>query len=134
VDTLTDLNPEWLGLLRPESGEGISLDCPKCGSKHRLAAYFKNPIDGKEAAAWQKPIWERTGETFNALTLSPSLQYPCFHGWVENGKVFDIVETPMIVVDGELDKGGRPVALSPTQTIGYATQAILRAKQMLEEW
>jgi hypothetical protein len=111
---LTELNPKWCGLLRPDSGEGITLDCPKCGSSHRLCAYFDNPLDGEPAAYWQKPIWKRDGETFETLTISPSIEYPCFHGWIEDGQVIDISESPMrvkMLIGGAI----RDVALSPKQ-------------------
>ena len=111
---LCDLHPKLVGLLRPCSGEGILFDCPKCGPGHRLAVYFDNPIDGQPPAAWQTPKWVRTGESFEELTIEPSIQYPCFHGWVEDGQVIDIGESRMcavMVIDGVRTL----VALSPRQ-------------------
>lgn len=108
---LIDLNPKWAGLLRPKSGEGVELDCPVCGPTHRLCAYFSNPLDGQSSAPWQQPTWAREGETFPDLTLAPSIQYPCFHGWIERGQVIDISESPLVV---NIPGKGR-VALSPLQ-------------------
>jgi hypothetical protein len=111
---LINLNPKWIGLLRPNSGEGLTLDCPKCGSTHRLAVYFSNPVDDQPAALWQNPTWKRTGNSFEAITIEPSIQYPCFHGWIEDGQVIDIGESPanaIAIINGEQ----RLVALSPKQ-------------------
>jgi hypothetical protein len=111
---LLDLNPKWCGLLRPTSGEGLTLDCPKCGPVHRLAVYFSNPVDGKDAAPWQNPQWKRTGDKFALLTVEPSLEYPCFHGWIEEGEVIDISESPARVI-ATINGAQRIVALSPKQ-------------------
>lgn len=118
---LIQLNPEWSGLLRPNSGESILLDCPNCGPKHRLCAYFSNPLDNQPCAPWQNPTWNRIGESFETLTLEPSIQYPCFHGWIEEGQVIDVRESKVhtwSMVDG------RPqlVALSPRQVIASGMQ------------
>ncbi len=114
---LTRCNPKWIGLLRPNSGEGLTFDCPTCGPGHKLAIYFSNPVDGNSAASWQDPTWKREGETFDSLTVEPSIQYPCFHGWIEDGKIIDINESTtrtMILVNGVL----KVVALSPKQATG----------------
>jgi hypothetical protein len=89
----------------------MTLNCPTCGPCHRLAVYFSNPVDGKESAQWQVVKWEREGETFDALTISPSINYGCFHGWIEDGKVIHISESPMRVHM----RGRGLVALSPRQ-------------------
>jgi hypothetical protein len=94
---LTEFNPEFIGLLRPKSGEGIAFACPVCGPSHTVAAYFDNPIDGKESASWQTPKWTREGDSFSDLTIIGSLKYPCFHGWVEDGQVILISESPLYV-------------------------------------
>jgi hypothetical protein len=110
MKALTEFNPEFVGILRQNSGEGISFDCPVCGSNHRLVAYFDVPVDGKEKAVWQTTVWKRSGSSFNDLTLEPSIQYPCFHGWIENGQVIDIRESPATaIVNNQL------IALSPMQ-------------------
>lgn len=129
---LAKLNPKWIGVLRPNSGEGIQFGCPVCGPKHALVAYFSNPLDGQPRAEWQKPVWERVGETFEQLTVRPSMHYPCFHGWVERGRVFGVGESPLTAL---LTIDGKPqiVALSPEQTINLARQASLAAEKMLGE-
>lgn len=113
---LIDLTPKWTGLLRPNSGEGLTLECPACGPAHTLAVYFSNPVDGKPPAIWLKPseIWLRENDAFENLTVAPSIQYPCFHGWIEGGNVIDISESPatvLMVIAGKETL----VALSPQQ-------------------
>lgn len=98
---LLDLNPEWSGC----GGEGVTnadgspvprrervavlLDCP-CGCAHRLHVPFANPPDGL-GPIYQDYGWQRTGETFEDLTLTPSIQreFParCWHGFITNGEV-----------------------------------------------
>jgi hypothetical protein len=126
---LRDLNPEWVGQLRPNSGEGISLDCPVCGPTHRLVAYFSNPLDGKEPAPWGEK-WKRTGSAFDVLLVEPSLDYEqCFHGWIEYGLVFQQSESPL-VVPMQTDKGFKLVALSPNQALTLCGQVIQKVNDM----
>ena len=100
---LTDLNPRWIGT----GGKGITdmdgnpvpyranvallFDCP-CGCESEVCLSILNPLGGA------KPLkdgnkWERTGETFEDLTLHPSFQrvVPCsYHGWVKNGEIIQV--------------------------------------------
>lgn len=118
MQSLLKYNPKWLGILRPGSGEGLSLDCPVCGASHKLVVYFDNPVDGKEKASWQQIVWKRTGDSFENITIEPSIQYQCFHGWIEKGQVIDIKESPAIV-QALINNNGilslQNVALSPMQ-------------------
>lgn len=87
-------------------GVGVSFlcPCPTCTPQRtgdrakdfhlRVFVGFRNPLDGgpphdsREAAQW-----ERTGETFDTLTLRPSILSAAekggcgFHGFVTNGEV-----------------------------------------------
>lgn len=95
---LTDLNPKWVGhggdgTVNPDGSEpprrervAISFDCP-CGKCGRVAIMFSNPIDG--LGPLQDHAWHREGDSFENLTLSPSiLRHPCgWHGFIEQGKV-----------------------------------------------
>jgi hypothetical protein len=82
------------GLPVPErSGIGVSFDCP-CGCGRRCAVPFANPLDGQPAPEGYSGGrgWNRTGDTFEALTLSPSIQRVepdgCrWHGWIRDGEV-----------------------------------------------
>ena len=103
---LVDLHPEWMGA----GGEGISnadgspapgrrgvgvlLDCP-CGNTdegHRLYVPFANPLDGGAPMQTGKNNgWQRTGDTFDTLTLTPSILRivpSCgWHGFITNGEI-----------------------------------------------
>ena len=109
---LTNLHPEWIdghvpmtsdggGPLPPlgtnaRRGIGMICDCPcgKCDPEDggRLYVPFANPLDGGPEHEANRPAWRRTGETFAAMTLEPSiLRDPdkggCgWHGWVCNGE------------------------------------------------
>lgn len=109
---LIDLNPIFAsyggsGVSRadgspiPETkGVGVIFDCP-CGVKdedHRCFVIFKNPIgpgpgvDGTDWYAHSKG-WQRTGETFETLTLTPSIQrleYCRWHGWITAGETITV--------------------------------------------
>lgn len=98
---LVDLDPHWLvsrdanGYEQPGGRRiGITFLCP-CGCRgtdreRRLWATFKNPIDGGEAEPDWPVYWQRSGETFEDLTLSPSIDASRFghwHGFITNGEV-----------------------------------------------
>lgn len=132
MNRLTDLHPEFIGCLRPgpASGEGVTFDCPACGPKHRLVAYFSNPLDGQPPNGWT-PKWERDGTEFSALTVGPSLQYGCWHGWVEGGMVWDVHESPLIVPGVTLGRRDIPfVSLSPKQAEELCRDVLDRVAKM----
>lgn len=75
---------------------GLSFVCP-VHRTHRLAIFFVNPIDGGPPATAQN-LWHRNEETFDALTLGPSIdasgntnggqiKTPCWHGFIHYGQV-----------------------------------------------
>lgn len=100
---LTELNPEFCGgggegvynadmtPAMPRHGVGLLCNCP-CGCNHQLYVPFANPIDGSPPL---EPAygWQRTGETFETLTLTPSIlrgtaRGGCgWHGFITNGEV-----------------------------------------------
>lgn len=126
---LIELNPRWIGSYRtPEHGEGFAFDCPNCGPNHTLAAYFKNPLDGGVATPGSGQ-WQRTGSNFDEITVEPSMEYPCFHGWVENGIVFQQTESPL-VVPVETPQGLKLVALSPNQARNVCHQVLKTVEQL----
>jgi hypothetical protein len=78
-------------------GVGVEFDCP-CGNRdehHRCYIPFENPIDG---SAPVEKGWRREGETFEDLTLTPSIlrnraRGGCgWHGWITRGDVTGRVE------------------------------------------
>ena len=84
-------------------GVGVVFDCP-CGNhdeEHRCYVPFGNPLGPGPATSQQG--WHRTGETFETLTLSPSIfrrSAECrgatcpsgdmphgWHGYIMNGEI-----------------------------------------------
>lgn len=106
---LADLDPHWVGaggegvysrapdgtlVPAPERhGVGLSFDCPcgKCGQ--RCYVDFENPIDGGAPMPDPRPRWNRSGDTFETLTLTPSIlrntgKGGCgWHGFVRSGEI-----------------------------------------------
>lgn len=94
---LTDLNPKWVGCGEPgnEIIFGLRFDCPHCRVQ-KLAVLFSPFIDPHN---WiprigefhmDKQKWNREGETFETLTLKPSINTEFsghWHGFIENGEV-----------------------------------------------
>lgn len=99
---LLELDPHWMkGYFDgPERhGMGITFDCPHCpaGKRTRLGVAFVNPVDGGAPMpldptgknGWRF-LWRRTGDTFETLTLTPSIDASAqghWHGFISNGDV-----------------------------------------------
>jgi hypothetical protein len=98
---LTELNPRWTGsgeIGKSELIVGVTFDCPHCRTQ-RLGVVFKNAIDPHGWIAKgvtrhrDKNEWDRKGDTFDTLTLTPSIDTSqCdfqghWHGYIENGEV-----------------------------------------------
>lgn len=104
---LTDLNPRWLiaggpGITRngkpvpQRNGVGMSFDCP-CGCGQRRVVEFSNPLDGGPCHTDDGHTWDRSGDTFETITLKPSIRatrpHGCgWHGYITNGEVTGKVE------------------------------------------
>lgn len=75
------------------AGMAVSFDCP-CGCRGtdretRLCVWFANPIDGGLPTDDGK-LWNRTGDTFETLTLTPSIDASAFghwHGFITAGEI-----------------------------------------------
>jgi hypothetical protein len=104
---LVDLNPRFVGA----GGEGISdkdgnpsparhgigllftCPCGKCDEYHDCFVSFANQLDGGPPLPDERPLWQRTGDTFETLTLTPSIlrsveKGGCgWHGFITNGEV-----------------------------------------------
>ncbi len=85
---LTELDPAWVA----EDGQrvGVSFECPADDGAHGIGVPFVK-CDWSEGND-SKAVWQKTGETFEDLSLSPSIDctksgYCKFHGWVKNGIV-----------------------------------------------
>lgn len=101
-EPLRKYNPRWMGAggsgifdaqgnpVPEREGIGIIFDCP-CGNPDDIVAVeFDPPLDGKPPHRKDGHVWKRTGDTFDTLTLHPSILRVggCeWHGWVRNGLV-----------------------------------------------
>lgn len=110
---LVDLDPRWATVGGPDTfivqpdgtrvprperhGIGITFRCP-CPHAHenygeRVFVPFTNPLDGGpsyDLTNPQRAYWQREGDTFDTLTLRPSILRigGCgWHGFVTNGDV-----------------------------------------------
>jgi hypothetical protein len=101
---LTERFPNWVGAggegvsnadgspVAARHGVGILLDCP-CGCDRQLYVPFTNPLDGGPPVNDGHPTWQRTGETFETLTLTPSIlrsqeKGGCgWHGFITDGEI-----------------------------------------------
>lgn len=101
---LTDLNPKFLSSFDADGetkGMGVRLDCP-CGRReewHELYVPFENRIGPGPLADKTDPRgWKRTGDTFETLTLTPSIlrvdtptEGGCgWHGYITNGEIVTV--------------------------------------------
>jgi hypothetical protein len=112
---LVDLRPRWFAE-EGRHGQGLTFDCPCCVGRPdavRLAVAFVPALDGGPPCSlkisklvpvlWPPPAtgpghdicppgihWQRTGETLETLTLSPSIDASTaghWHGFVTRGEV-----------------------------------------------
>jgi hypothetical protein len=97
VGAFTDPKTKKTVMPTDRSGMGISFLCPK-HLDHRVAVFFANPIDGGPAVEGREFLMRRTGTTFEALTLGPSIdaskhthghdvKTSCWRGVIQNGEV-----------------------------------------------
>jgi len=107
---LIDLEPRWAmdadivigGVSRhydDRHGMGLSFECPHCVARERatgdkrvvrLGVYFSNPVDGLPPTDDATHLWQRSGETFDDLTLTPSIDASNdghWHGFITNGAI-----------------------------------------------
>ena len=95
---LTELNPRRVGVGDENNIiNGVTFDCPHCRVQ-RLGVMFHPPID---AGGWMargvtlfhgQLEWQRQGDTFENLTLTPSINTRIdvaghWHGFITNGAV-----------------------------------------------
>lgn len=86
-----ELNPQYAD--RPDRhGIGLLFDCPIHGDHCLVGVPFANPLDGGGPHEPSRPTWQRTGESFETLTLSPSIKVlggetGCeWHGFIRDGR------------------------------------------------
>lgn len=91
---LAELHPQFPNSSDGKRGVGVAFDCP-CGKHdeaHRCYVPFDVALDGTRVRPPERG-WQRTGETFEALTLTPSIQRmdDCrWHGFITNGEVITV--------------------------------------------
>jgi len=89
---LTELDPHWVAAFFGGPTIGILFECPHCRDTH-LAVYFvKDAIRPQGAATVHLTdyAWSRTGDSFENLTLTPSIDASAhghWHGFITNGAV-----------------------------------------------
>lgn len=110
---LIELEPRWCSDSHPESADkkqGVTFLCPHCRAR-RLGVFFDTPICSSspvDIVAFHKErlrvdahpfddihvggvLWHRvSGETFDTLTLTPSIDasaFGCWHGHITNGEI-----------------------------------------------
>lgn len=91
---LTELDPKWISHAGRDR-VGVRFLCPHCRSTY-LAVLFKNPVDGgfpvsdayDGIGANFGNRWQRDGDTFDTLSISPSIDTSGtghWHGYVTGG-------------------------------------------------
>lgn len=79
---LTELDPHWVADSKGVR-VGLSFDCPHCRTQ-RLAVPFH------ECFGWIQKPWNMSGDSFDNLSLSPSIDASAsghWHGFITNGEV-----------------------------------------------
>jgi hypothetical protein len=97
---LVDLDPHWTRAGKDRHGMGILFVCPVHGEGCHLGVWFRNPLDGGPPYpdSWGGKLWDRTGDTFETLTLRPSIHVhdtdadgnrtgTHWHGFIRNGEI-----------------------------------------------
>lgn len=104
---LTELDPRWMVLRDGGDAVGLTFRCPHCppgerGATTYLGVMFAQTVDRDQLNVDEKEwptymathpdakFWTRTGDTFDTLTLSPSVdvsQHGHWHGFVSQGDV-----------------------------------------------
>lgn len=80
--------PVWDHGHVPGRAVGVSFECPHC-RETRIAVAFASPVDGGPPSASFKRHWQRTGDSFETLTLTPSVdasESGHWHGFIANGQ------------------------------------------------
>jgi hypothetical protein len=88
---LAELEPHWV----EHEGKvcGVRFQCPEHHGTETWCLQvvpFSPALDGTVTKSWQSNghQWQRTGETFETLTLTPSIKASCgYHGFITGGIV-----------------------------------------------
>lgn len=95
---LAELRPKFfITHGEPRQGMGVDFDCPHCVSlppdeRQKICVPFTNPVDGGPPMSGL--TWQRTGDTFDDLTLTPSIDFRhgdgAWHGFITNGEMVTV--------------------------------------------
>lgn len=91
---LADADPRWYSEGNGRRGQGINFLCPNPGHEQcYIGCPFENPIDGGPPIepVYNGNYWQRTGESFDTLSLTPSLDVPGhWHGFITGGELVGV--------------------------------------------
>lgn len=114
---LVDCNPRWVsGRYAGQDDDvacGIHFDCPEGHDGCSHAIPFTPRLDGSPATSWYTSlaIWQRTGDTFETLSLSPSIlrqpQYASAAAAVAAGRIAEHVTESMLCAFHGFITGGQ---------------------------
>ena len=73
---LVDCDPRWVVTAGGSLERGVSFACPEGHEGCRHVIPFTPALDGTAAESWQGNgcVWQRTGDTFETLSLTPSIR------------------------------------------------------------
>lgn len=93
---LVDLNPRWFRLADDTPALGLTFDCPHCRTQRLGVSFHRQGHEAMDdAVIYAKSpgtshIWGMSGDSFENLTLSPSVDASAaghWHGFVSNGEI-----------------------------------------------
>lgn len=111
---LVDCNPRLAPFYANETTiERLVFDCPEGHEGCKVTVPFSPAMDGNARPSREgRPVWDRTGDTFETMTLSPSIRcrpiyrdradaiaqgadpqyiterlFCAFHGFIKNGRI-----------------------------------------------
>jgi hypothetical protein len=85
---------------------GLLVTCPNCGALG--SAYFESPIGGGSMPQWARVKWQRSGDTLEAMSLTPSfLMIGHYHSWIRNGQL--CVDSEFSCKENVMAKNGKAV-------------------------
>lgn len=77
---LVDCNPQWVSYASIAVVDGVRFDCPEGHADCVHVIPFTPALDGSSDHAMEPGRgWQRTGEVFETLTLSPSIRRVQLH-------------------------------------------------------
>ncbi len=97
---LIDCNPKWVENADGSSSNHITFDCPEGHEGCVSVLPFTPALDGSLPDMTQSRAWQRTGNSFETLTLSPSIRrvqhYPTREAAIQAGCLPEYVTESMM--------------------------------------